>query len=74
MKNVKLENNRPLTIGLLANSVYLCMNGWEEVPDVIKGIVAGISISCCFIGIWKMNHDIENSPLYRWKQKMLRRG
>lgn len=50
--------NGYLTIGLLFNGAYLISNQTKMVPDLIKGVFAGVAIALMCIGIYAENHDM----------------
>lgn len=55
----KLHWRDPMTIGLLANALFLFTNGLDGFPELVKGFLFGVALTGMLLGIYGRNHDLE---------------
>ena len=49
----------PMTIGLLANALFLFTNGVGGFPELVKGLLLGIALTGMLLGLYGRNHDLQ---------------
>ncbi len=52
--------NSYINCGLLFNSIFLVGNGFNILPEFIKGICAGLGLTLIFMGMYHEKYDIAN--------------
>lgn len=64
------ERNIYFIIGYIAYFIYLGIGHFIELPDMISGFCAGLSIVMLLIGAYTSRHDV--NKLREFKRKLLR--
>lgn len=49
----------PMTIGLLANALFLFTNGIDGFPELVKGLLLGVALTGMLLGLYGRNHDLQ---------------
>lgn len=60
MKNINCKANRPVSFGLLGNTLLLMLNqtsaGETEIGQFFTGALLGLTATACLKGIWDIKH------------------
>ena len=71
MKNINYKTNKPLFLGILANSINFTLMQTEFFHDglglLMKGVVTGFSLVAIMIGLRNMNHE---TCICKWKKNL----
>ena len=59
------KHNNYIILGLLFNSIFLFLNNFNIVPELIKGLIFGLGISLILVGSYSNNHTLSKFKNYK---------